>query len=44
MDERKKSASELTDKFMEQDVILHDQTRHTFSESDNNEREPVSSR
>ncbi|XP_043784830.1 transmembrane channel-like protein 3 isoform X2 [Apis laboriosa] len=40
-DERKNSASELTDKFIEQDIILHDQTQHTFSESDNNEKEPV---
>ncbi|XP_016911947.2 transmembrane channel-like protein isoform X2 [Apis cerana] len=44
VDERKNSVSELTDKFMEQDVILHDQTQHTFSESDNNEKEPVTSR
>lgn len=29
---------------MEQDVILHDQTQHTFSESDNNEKEPVTNR
>lgn len=35
---------ELTDKFIEQDVILHDQIQHTFSKSDNNEKESVNNR